>query len=76
MVKVENVELSEIMEKIECIEDDQAAIDLLKDFNLKTKKLGNLIMNRDVELSHNSWEAQCKEAKKEADLIVKKIREY
>jgi len=76
MVKVENVELSEIMEKIECIEDDQAAIDLLKDFNLKTKKLGNLIMNRDVELSHKSWEAQCKEAKKEADLIVKKIREY
>ena len=33
-------------------------------------------MNRDVELSHKSWEAQCKEAKKEADLIVKKIREY
>jgi hypothetical protein len=76
MVKVEKAELSEIMEKIESIEDEQAAIDLLKDFNVKTKKLGNLIMNRDVELSHKNWEAQCEEAKKETDLIVKKIREY
>jgi hypothetical protein len=76
MVKVENVELNTIMEIIENIEDEQASIDLLKDFNLKTKKLGNLIMNRDVELSHKNWEIQCKEAKKEVDLIVKKIREY
>lgn len=76
MAKMENIELSEIMEKIELIEDEQAAIKFLKDFNINTKKLGDLIMNRDVDLSHKNWEDQCKEAKKEVDGIIKKIREY
>ena len=33
MVKVENVELDEIMEKLEKIEDEQLAVVLLKEFN-------------------------------------------
>ena len=37
MVKIENVELDRIMEKLELIEDEKLAVSLLKEFNDKTK---------------------------------------
>tara|TARA_B100000029_G_C17456135_1_gene916780 strand:+ start:552 stop:782 length:231 start_codon:yes stop_codon:yes gene_type:complete len=76
MVKVENVELDEIMEKLERIEDEQMAVVLLKEFNDKTKELGKLIVNKDSELSHEEWEKQCQKAKKDVDEVIKKIKEY
>ena len=33
MVKIENVELDKIMEKLELIEDEKLAVTLLKEFN-------------------------------------------
>ena len=75
MVKIENVELDKIMEKLELIEDEQLAVSLLKEFNDKTKVLGQLITNKDPSLSHSDWEKLCLDAKKDVDSIVKKIEE-
>ena len=75
MVKIENVEIDKIMEKLELIEDEQLAVSLLKEFNDKTKVLGQLITNRDPNLSHSDWEKLCANAKKDVDTIVKKIEE-
>ncbi|MBG08780.1 MAG: hypothetical protein CME68_08480 [Halobacteriovoraceae bacterium] len=75
MVKIENVELDKIMEKLELIEDEQLAVSLLKEFNDKTKVLGQLITNKDPNLSHSDWEKLCLDAKKDVDSIVKKIEE-
>jgi len=75
MVKIENVELDQIMEKLELIEDEQLAVTLLKEFNEKTKLLGQLITNRDPNLSHSEWERLCSDAKKNVDNVVKKIEE-
>ena len=76
MVKVENVELDEIMEKLEKIEDEQLAVVLLKQFNDKTKELGKLIVNKESDLSHEEWERLCEKAKKDVDEVIKKIKEY
>ena len=76
MVKVENVELDEIMEKLEKIEDEQLAVVLLKEFNDKTKELGKLIVNKESDLSHDEWERLCEKAKKDVDEVIKKIKEY
>ena len=75
MVKIENVELDQIMEKLELIEDEQLAVTLLKEFNEKTKVLGQLITNKDPNLSHSEWERLCSDAKKNVDNVVKKIEE-
>ena len=48
---------------------------LLKEFNDKTKALGQLITNRDPSLSHSDWEKLCSDAKKDVDNIVKKIED-
>ena len=63
------------MEKLELIEDEQLAVTLLKEFNEKTKLLGQLITNRDPNLSHSEWERLCSDAKKNVDNVVKKIEE-
>ncbi|MDC0253632.1 hypothetical protein OAK75_01950 [Bacteriovoracales bacterium] len=76
MVKVENVELDEIMEKLERIEDEQMAVVLLKEFNDKSKELGKLIVNKESELPHEEWEKLCQKAKKDVDEVIKKIKEY
>ncbi len=75
MVKIENVELDRIMEKLELIEDEKLAVTLLKEFNDKTKALGQLITNRDPSLSHSDWEKLCSDAKKDVDNIVRKIED-
>ena len=71
---IDNKETLEILRILENLDDDQLAVDLLNEFNAKTKKLGQLILNQDSSLSHEEWKRLCDQAKIEVDEIIKKIR--
>jgi len=72
---IDNTEIEEIMEKLETLEDEALAVSLLKEFNEKTKILGQLVMDMDKNLDHAEWKAKCDDAKKEVDDLVKKIKD-
>lgn len=59
---------------LEELEDEQLAVQLLKELNDKTRALGVVLMNMDSSLSHEEWKKECDQAKKEVDLLVKKIK--
>ena len=73
-MSIDNTELDEIMHKLENLEDEQLAVVMLQNFNKATKKLGELLMNVNKDLSHGEWKAACDEAKKEVDKIVDEIK--
>lgn len=73
---LENSDLEKIMQKLESIEDDQLAVELLKEFNLHSKELGKLLLNLDQSLSHDEWKKKCDEAQKNLDKIIHKINSY
>ena len=73
-MSIDNTELDEIMHKLENLEDEQLAVVMLQNFNKATKKLGELLMNINKDLSHGEWKAACDEAKKEVDKIVDEIK--
>lgn len=72
---IDNKELEELMSILENLEDEQLAVVLLRDFNLATKQLGLLAINRDPGLSHQEWKEQCEEAQKNVDNMVSKIKD-
>ncbi|GAB4018015.1 MAG: hypothetical protein Fur0010_18990 [Bdellovibrio sp.] len=67
-------EVDEIMELLENHPDQELAVLMLREFNDKTRELGILILNQDPSLSHEEWKAKCDQAKKEVDMIIKRIR--
>lgn len=69
----DTTELQHILEKLENLDDEELAVELLAEFNEKKKSLGNLIMNRDPSLSHEEWKKQCDEAKIELDKVLRRI---
>jgi hypothetical protein len=74
-MSIENIELDEIMNKLENLEDEQLAVIKLKEFNDATKVLGELLMNLDKNLNHDEWKNRCDLAKKEVDRIVDEIKD-
>ena len=72
----DNSEIEELLNKLEEIEDEALAANLLGEFNSKSKALGQLLMNTDTSLSHEEWKEKCDAAKKELDLVLSKIKDY
>ena len=58
----------------ENFDEEEMAVQLLKEFNEKTAQLGRLLMNLDKNLTHDEWKLQCDVAKKEIDTVINKIR--
>lgn len=73
---IDNKEVVEVMNILEDMQDEELAVEFLKEFNAKTKALGTLLMNHDPSLDHGHWKAQCDDAKKEVDDIVAKIKSH
>ncbi|ATH08508.1 hypothetical protein BIY24_11270 [Halobacteriovorax marinus] len=73
-MSIDNTELDEIMEKLENLDDEVLAVEKLREFNNATKKLGELLMNLNKDLSHGEWKTACDEAKKEVDRVVAEIK--
>jgi hypothetical protein len=71
-----NSELQQVLDKLESLEDEELAVELLKEFDSKTKALGQLLMNLDPELAHDEWKSKCAAAKEEVDKILEKISDY
>lgn len=72
---IDNSEMQEVLDKLENLEDEQLANQLLKEFNDRTKVLGQLIMNLDKNLTSDEWKARCDEAKKQVDETLQKIKD-
>jgi len=64
-----------ILEKLESLEDEALAVELLREFNEATKKLGQLLLNLDPDLDSHTWKLKCDKAKKSVDEIVNKIQD-
>jgi len=72
---IKNDEMKILLDKLENLEDEQLATELLRSFNDRTKVLGNLIMNLDKELSNEEWKSRCDEAQKSVDEILQQIKD-
>lgn len=72
---IDNQDLNKILEKLENLEDEELAVELLRDFNNASKKLGKLLLNLDQSLTHEQWKKECDLAKLDLEAIVKKIDE-
>ena len=70
---IDNSEIERILEKLESFEDEQLAVELLKDFNRYSKELGKLLLNLDKSLPHDDWKKKCDETKKKLDAVIDKI---
>lgn len=72
---LDNREVNAILEKLENLDDEAMAVNLLKEFNLASSRLGKLLLNLDNSLSHDEWKVECDRAQDELDRIVKKIND-
>ena len=73
---IDNTEINEVMEILENLEDEALAVELLKEFNSKTKELGQLLLNKDDSLDHAVWKTECDDLKKEVDNLISKIKSH
>ncbi|MCP4915238.1 MAG: hypothetical protein GY909_19110 [Oligoflexia bacterium] len=72
---IDSSETTKILEKLEQLEDENLAVELLQEFNSATKEMGQLILNKDESLSHDKWKELCDKAKKRVDDVVRRIQE-
>lgn len=72
---LDNQEINEILEKLENLEDEELAVELLKEFNSASKILGKLLLNLDKSLGHDEWKRQCDEAQSRLDRVVSRIHD-
>lgn len=70
---IDNTEVEQVLAKLETLEDETMAVQLLKEFNDSTKNLGVLLMNKEQALDHVEWKKQCDQAKDKVDQIIEKI---
>lgn len=70
---LDNHEVNQILEKLETLEDEQLAVELLKEFNACSSKLGKLLLNLDKSISHETWKSECDKAQCALDSIVARI---
>lgn len=68
-----NDELEAIIEKLEVLEDEELAVQLLKELNALSSQHGKLILNRDPSLSHDEWKKSCDEVSEKLDQLIEKI---
>ncbi len=71
---LDNQEINELLEILENHDDEELAVELLKEFNLATKKLGKLVLNLDKNLPHDQWKKDCDQAQLDLDNVVKRIK--
>lgn len=72
---LDNQDINTILEKLENLEDEELAVELLKEFNATSKILGKLLLNLDKSLPHEEWKKQCDEAQKNVDAVVSRIHD-
>ena len=72
---LDNQEINTILEKLENLEDEELAVELLREFNGSSKKLGKLILNLDKSIPHEEWKAQCDQARLELNNVIKRIND-
>ncbi len=72
---LDNTELESLMEKLEELEDEQLAVALLRELNDATSQYGKLLLNQNLELSHDQWKAECDLAKKRVDKVMAEIKD-
>lgn len=72
---IDNKEINQILEKLENLEDEKKAVELLREFNSASSELGKLLLNLDQSLSHDEWKSQCDRARARLDRVVKIIDE-
>lgn len=70
---LDNQEINEILEKLENLEDEELAVELLREFNLASKKLGKLVLNLDKSIPHEEWKKECNVAQEELNSVIKRI---
>jgi hypothetical protein len=70
---IDNNELNQILEKLENLEDEELAVELLREFNHASSELGKLLLNLDQTVGHTEWKILCDKAQLRLDKIVKKI---
>lgn len=71
---LDNQEINELLEILENHDDEELAVELLKEFNLATKKLGKLVLNLDKTLPHEQWKKDCDQAQQDLDQVVTRIK--
>lgn len=74
---IDNSDLSRVMDILEFLEDrdEELAISLLKEFNDKSKALGQLLLNLDPNLGHEEWKIDCDKAQSLVDNVIHRIEE-
>ncbi|MBP9681393.1 MAG: hypothetical protein KBD76_08305 [Bacteriovorax sp.] len=70
---IDNNEIERILEKLENLENEQLAVELLREFNLASSELGKLLLNLDQSLTHEEWKKRCDKAQQKLNSIIKKI---
>jgi hypothetical protein len=65
--------LFDVMGKLETLEDEVLAAKLLAELTQKNKNLGKLLLNTDKSLSHTEWKKLCDQAKNDVDEIITRI---
>jgi len=73
---IDNKEIQRILDKLESLEDEVLAVELLKEFNRSSSELGKLLLNLDTLLSHDEWKDLCTKAQERLTAVVKKIDQY
>jgi hypothetical protein len=71
---LDNKEINEILEKLENLDDEELAVELLGEFNAASKKLGKLVLNLDKTIPHDEWKKQCDETQLELNNIINRIK--
>lgn len=72
---LDNQEINFILEKLENLEDEKLAVQLLAKFNKLTAEHGKLILNLDKSLSHEEWKSKCDKYSKEIEELVNQIKD-
>lgn len=72
---LDNQDINNILEILENLEDEELAVELLREFNSASKDLGKLLLNLDKSLPHDEWKRQCDVAQKRVDAVVAKIHD-
>lgn len=66
-------ELQNVTDILENMDDQELAVELLRDFTQRKSQFDQLVANKDVSLDHDQWKQDCDSAQKELEEIVKRI---
>lgn len=72
---IDNTEVEKVLAKLEQLEDEALAVELLKEFNDATREHGRLILNKDESLEHEEWKDLCDKAGNRVQEVVSKINQ-